>query len=75
MNQRRNKLIDLVQIMIPHLTDLRDFAYYQAYIVLDGMAVLIQQPSVPSFLLLEEKQFLFQHEKIVPGCSNFTQLP
>jgi hypothetical protein len=44
-------MIDTIKVLLPHIADLRDSSKYQAHLVLDGKAMLIQQPTVPYYLL------------------------
>jgi hypothetical protein len=52
------ELIDMIKIMLPHVVDLRDFSKYQAHLVLKGKALLIQQPTLPYYLLHEHEELL-----------------
>lgn len=60
--ENNNELIDVIKVQIPHVADLRDFELYSLHVVLKGRALLLQQPSVP-FFMLHEQEDVFRMEK------------
>jgi hypothetical protein len=62
---RGKELIDTIKVLLPHIADLRDSSKYQAHLVLNGKAMLIQQPTVPYYLLNEHQDLLNEQNECV----------
>lgn len=61
-NSARSELIDLCQVWIQSVADLRDYAHYTGHVVLNGTGFLVTQPSA-TYLLREEVEKVHSKEK------------
>jgi hypothetical protein len=57
-----SELIDKLKIMLPHVTDIRDFKDIEGHVVLNGRAFLVSMPTLPYFLL-DDYEDLWELEK------------